>query len=229
MDVTGTFSTAPAKSVVLADTQTLSRRGTRLLLEARGFVVAGETPNGSDAVQMAGDLQPDAFITDLDLRILPGLEAIRQVRRVSPRTAILVLTQTEMCPSVVGAVRAGATGYVLRNSDPEEFCRALDSVILGDMYLCPRVAKHLAPGHCTHLEVEDCHGLGCLTARELQTARLVAEGYSSPQISGLMNISPATADRHRANIMKKLDLHSVSALVLFAVRCGLIDTQKASA
>lgn len=216
-------------SVVLSDAQSLSRRGTRLLLERQGYRVVGETDNGSEAVTLADRLQPDVLITDLDLGAVPGLEVIRQVRRASPSTAILVLTETQMCPSVVGAMQGGARGYVLRTSDPDEFLRALDAVAHGDMYICPRVARHLAAARCSDAEKEDCRGLGCLTSRELQTTRLVAEGFSSPQIAGMMGISAATVDRHRANIMRKLGVHSVSALVLFAVRCGLVDIHRASA
>jgi DNA-binding NarL/FixJ family response regulator len=214
---------------VLADAQPITRQGTRLLLESKGHTVVGETPNGSRAVQLADTLQPDAMVIDLELDVLPGLETIRQVKRVSPNTAILVLTQVEACASVIGAMRAGAGGYVLRSCDTDEFAQALDAVIHGDTYVCPRAAGHLVPGRCSVGDDEDCCRLACLTARELQITRLVTQGYSSPQIAGMLGITAATADRHRANIMRKLNVHSVSAVVLFAVRSGLVDVHRASA
>lgn len=217
------------RTVVLADSQALSRQGVRLLLEREGFTVCGETENGCQAVQLADQLQPNLLITDLDLEMLPGLEVIRQVRRASPTTAILVLTQIETCASVIGAVRAGAQGYCLRTSDADEFHRALEAVTHGDMYVCPRVAKHLVPGRCSCDESQDCQGINCLTGRELQVIKLVAQGYSSPQIAGLLDLSPATVDRHRANVMQKLSLHSVPALVLFAARSGLVDLKRVPA
>lgn len=225
----GSTSTS-GRTVVLADRELLSRHCTRLLLEQWGYAVVAETDDGSKAVEIVDQLQPDLLVADLDLSLLPGLEVIRLVRRQSPRTAVLVLTQVDACASVIGAVKAGATGYCLRTGSPEEFSRAIDALLHGDMYVCPRVAKHLVPGRCECSETAaDCRGLDCLTGREVQILKLVAEGYSSPQIGGLLDLSAATVDRHRANLMQKLNLHSVSALVLFAARCGVVDLHRVSA
>lgn len=225
------MATAPARSrtVLLADREPLTRQGTRLLLEAAGYTVLSETADGEKAIDLADRYQPDLFVTDLNLEVLPGLEAIRQIRRTSPHTAVLVLTSVEACPSVIGAVRAGAHGYCLRSGELDEFQRALEAVSHGDMYVCPRVARHLVPGRCAASENNDCKGLSCLTSREVQIIKLVAEGHSSPQIAGMLDLAPATVDRHRANLMQKLNMHSVPALVLFAVRCGLVDLKRASA
>ena len=218
------------RTAVLADGQAISRCGTRLLLEQAGLSVAGETDSGVEAVRLVDQLQPDVLITDLDLEVLPGLEVIRQVRRASPATAVLVLTEVDACAGVIGAVKAGATGYCLRRSSVEEFRCALDALSHGDMYVCPRVAKHLVPGRCVCVETQaDCQGLDCLTGREMQIVKLVAQGHSSPQIAGMLDLSAATVDRHRANLMQKLNLHSVPGLVLFAVRCGLVDLKRATA
>ncbi len=222
-------SRAVKHTVVLADRQALCRRGLRMLLESEGLQVVVDTSSGQDAVEQADRRQPDLLVLDLDLEVLPGLEVIRQVRRSSPATRILVLTQVEACASVIGAVRAGAQGYCLRSSSPEEFLRALDAVVHGDMFVAPRVARHLVACHCSDEDLRDGQCVQCLTGREVQIVKLVAEGFSSPQIGTMLNLSPATVDRHRANLMQKLGLHSVPALVLFAVRTGLVDPRKVPA
>lgn len=216
-------------TILIADSQALSRCGLRMLLERAGYVIVGEAGDGAEAADLADQLQPDVFVIDLDLDLLPGLEAVRKVRRLSPKTAVMVLTQVEACASVVGAIRAGAMGYCLRSAEPDEFLRALEAVCHGDMYICPRLAKFLVPGRCVGLDAQDCQGLSCLTDRELQIVKLVAEGHSSPDIAALLELSSATVDRHRANLMQKLGVHSVPHLVLFAARSGLVDLNRNSA
>jgi len=217
-----------ARSVFLADAQPITREGTRLVVQGLGYTVVAETPNGSEAVQLADRFQPDAMVTDLRLDLLGGLEAIRQVKRVSPRTAVVVLTQVEACDSVVGAMRAGASGYVLRSCQTDEFARALDAAIHGDTYVCPRAAGRLLSGRSAS-DGEDCRNPACLTAREVQITRLVTGGFRSPQVASMLGVAVATVNRHRANIMRKLNVQSVSAMVLFAVRRGLVDVHRASA
>lgn len=210
--------------ILIADDHTLIRQGLRKILESHaGWEVVGEAGDGRTAVSMAIELKPDVVLMDIAMPRLNGVEAIQQIARRASGTRVLVLSMYADEAYVTRAVRAGALGYLLKDSADEDLIRAVTAVAQGKSFFNPSVAKIILddynrqvhqPGVTDRFET--------LSEREREVFQLVAEGHSSKQIADLLNISPATVETHRAHIMQKLELHSTAELVLAAARRGIV-------
>lgn len=210
--------------ILLADDHTLLRQGLRRILESHtGMEVVAEAGSGSEAVRLAEEHQPDVAIVDVAMKELNGIEAAAQIARCSPQTAVLMLSMHTDERYVLRSIRAGARGYLLKDSVEEDLIRAIQLVQRGTAFFSPAVARVFHEGHMRRkgaLEVDDRFDL--LTGRERQIYQLLAEGNSNKEIAVLLGLSLHTVETHRAHIMEKLDVHTTAELVLSAVRRGLV-------
>ena len=210
--------------ILLADDHTLMRQGLRQILEQHAdFEVVAEANSGLEAVEMVERFHPDIAIVDIAMKELNGIEATAQIVKNSPRTLVVILSMYSDERYVMRAVKAGARGYVLKNSAGDELVRALHRIQRGWAFFSPAVAKLFAeevPRIKNGEGVEDRYEL--LTERERQIYQLLAEGNSNKEIAGRLNLSLHTVETHRWRIMEKLDLHGTAELVLSAVRRGLV-------
>ena len=205
--------------VLLAEDHQIVRQGLRALLERAGHSVVGEAADGREACELAQKLQPNVAVLDLAMPLLNGLDAIGEIRRVSPNTVTILLTMYTDRPYVLQALQAGAKGYVLKTQAADDLVRAIQEVRRGAVYLSPGVAVGLVDAY----PANDEESRKPLTARERQILQLVAEGKTTKAIAELLGISFKTAESHRTRIMKKTDIHETAGLVRYAVRRGLIQ------
>jgi DNA-binding NarL/FixJ family response regulator len=205
--------------VLLADDHAIVRNGIKHILVQEGFSVVGEASNGRDAVQMTKELVPDVAILDFSMPLLNGIDAARQIRDVSPRTKILLLTMYKDEPYVLRALRAGINGYVLKTQAVADLVQAIRSILHGGLYLSPVISESVVKAALTQSNQE----LDPLTPREREVLQLIAEGKSNKQISQDLGMSVKTVDSHRRNLMVKLDIHETAGLVRYAIRTGLIS------
>jgi len=210
--------------VLLADDHRLMRSGLRLVIERHPeFSVVGEADDGRQAVAMAESLKPDAIVMDIGMPNLNGIEAARQIAGLHPEIAIVMLSMHSDEGYVLRALKAGARGYLLKDSAEEDLTRAIEAVRDGKSFFSPAVSKVLLQDYMRKLQragAEDSYDL--LSGREREVLQLVAEGKSSKEIAGLLNLSTYTVETHRSNIMQKLNLKGIPELILYAVRKGLI-------
>ena len=219
----------PRIRVLVADDHTIVRKGICALLATEsGFEVVGEAQDGRQAVAEAQRLQPDVILMDLVMPCMDGLEATRRIIACQPGTRILVLTSFAGDDKVFPAIKAGALGYLLKDSRPEELMQAIHQVYHGDASLHPSIARKLLRE--LSAPAERGPDLDSLTEREIQVLQLVAQGQSNREISALLSISDATVRTHVSNILAKLNLCSRTQAALYALREGLAplpDTHKA--
>ena len=210
--------------ILLADDHTLMRQGLRYLLESHAeFEVVAEASSGIEAVEAARQQKPDVAVVDIAMKELNGIEATSQILKHSPLTAVLILSMYCDERYVLGAVRAGARGYLLKNSAGEELFQAIHDLQRGKVCFSAAVAAVLRDAVARLRDtdgVNDCFDL--LTSRERQINQLLAEGNSNKEIANRLNLSLITVETHRWRIMEKLDLHSSDDLVLNAVRRGIV-------
>ena len=210
-------------SIVIAEDENITRYGIKLILEsASDFKLLGEAEDGQKAVTLVRELQPDILLLDLKLPKLMGFDVARQVKQFVPRTRILVLSSHDTDIYVKEAMQSGADGYVLKGSLPEVLFKALREVSEGRKFLCPPLSKQPIGGKSGNANTLDL--FDALTSRERLVLQLAAEGLSSAEIGSKLHISPRTVETHRANLMRKLELHSQTELVLFAIRRGIVST-----
>ena len=210
--------------IVIADDHTLFRQGLRKILEEKPeWTIVAEAGDGREAIRQVAEMQPDIVILDLSMQLLNGMEAARQIARRSPQTRVLILSMHSEDAYVAQALRAGASGYLLKDSAAQDLITAISAIAEGKSFFSPRVAKVMLDGYLKHLPEQ---GVGdryeLLSEREREVFQLVAEGRSSKDIAALLSVSPSTIETHRAHVMQKLDLHNTAELVLFAARRGLI-------
>ena len=209
--------------ILLADDHAMLRDGVRMVLEAHpGFEVVGAADNGQDAVRLAEELQPDIAVLDVAMPEINGLEATRAIREACPNTAIVILSMHEGEEYLREALRAGASGYVLKRAAAKELVGAIQAVRRGESYLDPALTRTLISDYVRQVERSD-ETPDSLTDRELEVLTLVAEGLTNRQIALKLNISIKTVQTHRANLMDKLNLHDRTELVRYAIRRGLIQ------
>jgi two-component system, NarL family, response regulator NreC len=206
-------------NLLVADGHAMFRDGLQALLERGGHQVVGAACDGRDAVRLARESAPDIALLDLDMPVLNGVEAARQIARRSPATAIIMLTGVEDDARVIDALRAGARGYVLKAQCGDDLLGAIAEVARGAMYLSPGVSRGVVDACLSG----DPPPVDPLTEREREVLQLVAEGLSTREIADLLAVSIKTAESHRTRLMRKLDLHNVAGLVRYAVRRGLIQ------
>ncbi len=212
--------------ILLADDHVLFRAGARRILEEQpDFTVVAETSSGLEAVSIARLQEPDVAILDIGMKELNGVEATAQIVAHSPRTGVLILSMHSDERYVVRAVRAGAKGYLLKDSVENGLIEAVQHISDGHPYFSAAVAKILRDRQARDPRLHDIDDLyESLTERERQLYHLLAEGQSSKEIAARLGISIHTVETHRTRIMEKLRIHSMAELVLGAVRRGLICT-----
>lgn len=210
--------------VVIAEDHTILREGLKALLGSDpDLEICGEADNGKDAIKLVQRLNPDIILMDLSMPRIHGLEAIREIRKTNPTTKILVLTVHDDEEYISATLRSGASGYVLKNDSYNELLSSIKTVLRGKPYLSPAISQTIIQGYLDGKKSDNLRtGYETLTARERETLKLIAEGVRNKDIAEFMGISSKTAEKHRSNLMKKLDLHSVSAITAFAAKKGLI-------
>ncbi|MEI6776159.1 MAG: response regulator transcription factor [Chloroflexales bacterium] len=206
-------------TIVLADDHPIVRQGIRTLLTAEpGYQVVGESADGLAAVRLVEQLQPAVLVVDLMMPGINGLEVTRRVCALPSPPQVIVLSMHADEVYVLDALRNGAAAYVLKENDTAQLISAVRAVVSGQRYLSPPLSEraidsYLRQSHATPLDAFDL-----LTMREREVLQLVAAGRTSPEIAAHLNISPRTAETHRANLMRKLGLHSQAELVRYAVQ-----------
>jgi len=212
--------------ILIADDHDLMRRGLRDLLEAQpGYEVCGEADKGRDAVAKAEQLRPDVVIIDVCMPELNGIEATRQIRKASPRTEVLVLSVHHSDQMIREVLDAGARGFMAKSDSDTDLLRAIEALGNHKPFFTSYATELLlgrygSDGAQTPVDMLPGERL---TSREREIIQLLAEGRTSKEIAGVLNISAKTAETHRANIMRKLDFHSVGEIVRYAVRNQIID------
>lgn len=213
----------PPLRILVADDHQVVRTGLRALLESKtGWQVCAEAANGREAVEKANECQPDVAVLDIGMPLLNGVEATRQIRKMSPNTEILILTMHDSEHMIQGVLEAGAHGYVLKDDADRNLIAAVEALRRHRPYLSSRVSQAVskaAPSHGGGIE----RPARRLTPREREIVQLLAEGKSNKEIATYLNISVKTAETHRANIMLKLNFHSVTELVRYAVKNKIIQ------
>jgi two-component system response regulator NreC len=209
--------------VLLAEDHTIVRQGIASLLKAESDMeVVGEASNGLEAIELTQKLVPDVVLMDIGMRHLNGLEATREIKKLSPSVKVLVLTMYDNEEWIFQILRAGASGYLIKDSAMTDLTSALRSVYQGDSYLSPSISKKVIEEYIRKAELGEKKGIeDLLSCREKEILQLMAEGNSVPQISSLLCISKKTVEAHKTHIMEKLNIHDKVGLINYAIRTGL--------
>jgi DNA-binding NarL/FixJ family response regulator len=211
--------------VLLAEDHTIVRKGLLALLDSEaGIEVIGEAQDGREAVARAEQLRPDVVLMDITMPVLNGLEATRQIKKRFPEVKVLILTVHSDDEYIRQILRAGASGYLVKQAAPHELISAIEAIQRGESYLSPSVSKKVVDGYVQYsagAEEEDSYER--LTGREREVLQLIAEGSSTRDIAQMLDLSVKTAETHRARIMDKLDIHSTAELTQYAIRKGVIS------
>ena len=211
---------------LLADDHTLVRAGIRALLrEIEGVTIVAEAENGRDAVALAKSELPDLAILDVSMKELNGIEAAAQIRAVSPGTKVLILSMHTTADFVRRALRAGAAGYIVKDSAPLELTLAVEALLRGETYVSSRVSKGLVSDLVAGGSGAAQSSLESLTPRQREILQLIAEGKSTKEIAFLIDVSIKTVETHRAALMDRLGIHDIAGLVVYAVQKGLISIE----
>ena len=210
--------------ILLADDHRVVRQGLRRVLEDRlDWEVVAEAGDGREAVRLAEEVKPDVAIIDVAMPLLNGIETTRQIARKAPATRILVLSMHSDEAYVNQILKAGATGYLLKDSADVDLLQAVDAVSKGKSFFSPAIAKVMLDDYVRQLADKGITDrFESLSEREREIFQLIAEGKANKEMAVLLSISPSTVETHRARIMEKLDLHSAAEIVLYAVRRGVI-------
>lgn len=205
--------------VLLADDHMIVRQGLMALLDKEGVVVVGEAADGQQAVTMVAEHKPDVAVLDLAMPLLNGLDAAREILKMSTRTKPMLLTMHTEDHYVLEALRAGVRGYVMKNHSREDLVRAITQVAHGELYLSPGISQVVVQAYLnkSHFSSDP------LSGRERQVLQLVAEGNTTKKVAVLLGLSVKTAESHRTRIMEKLDIHETAGLVRYAIRRGIIQ------
>lgn len=206
--------------VLVADDHEIVRRGLRGLLEAEGYEVVGEAGDGQVAVELAGRLAPDIAILDITMPRLNGLEAARRIKALSPSTEMLILSMHCSEQMVAQVLKSGARGYILKSDAANCLIMAVDALRAHRPYFTGEVSRQLLDAYVTEPPAAGTSGRG-LTGREQEIVQLLAEGKSNKEVAGILDLSVKTVETHRSNIMRKLELHSLSDLIHYALRNNL--------
>jgi DNA-binding NarL/FixJ family response regulator len=206
--------------ILLADDHALVRQGFRMILDAQSDMeVLGEAANGREAIELGEKLQPDVVVMDVAMPELNGIEATRRLIASSPRTRVLALSMHKDSAYVREILRAGARGYLLKDSNEADLLAAVRAVAKGEGYLSPGVSDAVLTDYRRHVT----DPLDLLTSREREVLQLIAEGKTNKEIATSLTLSVYTVEAHRGRVMEKLNLHSTGELVRFALLSGLID------
>jgi RNA polymerase sigma factor (sigma-70 family) len=213
--------------IVLAEDHTILREGLKSLLSSsQDFEVIGEAADGREAIRCVEKLKPDLILIDLSMPRMNGMEAIREIRRISKEVKILVLTVHKSEEYVLATFKAGADGYVLKDATHEELLMAIQSVLKGRNYISPEISEKVLEGYLEgRKRLKSQTAWETLTSREREILKLIAEGYKNKEIAEELCISVKTVEKHRSNLMEKLNLHNVQALTAFAIEKGLVTKE----
>jgi len=213
--------------IVLVEDHTILREGVKSLLSSsQDFEVIGEAADGREAIRCVEKLKPDLILIDLSMPRMNGMEAIREIRRLSKEVKILVLTVHKSEEYVLATFKAGADGYVLKEATHEELLMAIKSVLKGKNYISPEISEKVLEGYLEgRKRLKSQTSWETLTPREREILKLIAEGYKNKEIAEELCISVKTVEKHRSNIMEKLNLHNVQALTAFAIEKGLVTRE----
>jgi DNA-binding NarL/FixJ family response regulator len=212
------------KKIVIAEDQTIVRKGLRSLLESEDNIeVVAEAADGLEAIRCVEQYSPDLLLLDLAMPKMSGLSALKDIKERFKNTRILVLTFHTSEEYILEAFGNGADGYCLKNDTHSELLTAINSLLAGKSFISPSVSEKVLEGYLEgRQKLKKETSWESLTKREKEVLKLVGEGYSSVEIGGMLNISPKTVDKHRSNIMNKLNLHTASALTAYAIGKGLV-------
>ena len=210
-------------TVLLADDHPIVRQGLRHLFDAQpDMKIVGEASDGLQVVQLAEKFKPSVLILDIMMPGLNGLEVLRQVKERSPESCCIVLSMQSADVYVVEALKAGALGYVLKETGPSELLNAVQQVIQGQRYLSPKISERLIDVLIQTTETVPADPYQSLTNREREVLQMAAEGLTSSEIAKRLSISPRTAELHRGRMMNKLGLHNQTELIRYALKRGIL-------
>jgi DNA-binding NarL/FixJ family response regulator len=215
------------RRILLADDHALFRAGMRSLLRVLPDVeVVAEAGNGREAVELARQHHPDLVVMDISMKELNGLDATLRIKTETPGIQVIILSMHDSEDFVARALRAGASGYLLKDSAEPELELALNAVLRGETYLSPRVSKHVVDAFVERADASSPSPDSQLTARQREILQLLAEGHGTKEVAYRLGVSIKTVESHRAQIMKRLDIWDVPGLVRYAIRSGLVSLDK---
>jgi len=214
-----------AYPIVIAEDHQLFRDGLKSMLNKRDDIeVIGEAEDGIEAVKLIRKLKPDLVLLDLSMPKMGGISVLKDVKRELPDTRILLLTIHEADQYVLEAFEAGADGYCIKDSSRQELMLAIDSVLQGKTYISPGISDQVMEGFLSNRKrLKEKTSWDTVTQREREVLKLLAEGHSNKEIGELLHISVKTVEKHRANLIDKLDLHNVAKLTAYAIKQGLVE------
>lgn len=212
------------RKIVIAEDQTIVRKGLRSLLESEDNIeIIAEARDGLETIKCVEQYSPDLVLLDLAMPRMSGLSALKDIKELFKSTKILVLTFHTSEEYILEAFGSGADGYCLKNDTHNELLTAINSLLAGKSYISPSVSGKVLEGYLEgRRKLKKETSWESLTKREKEVLKLVGESHSSVEIGEVLNISPKTLDKHRSNIMNKLNLHSASALTAYAIEKGLV-------
>ncbi|RPI74123.1 MAG: DNA-binding response regulator [Desulfobacteraceae bacterium] len=210
--------------IVIAEDHTILREGLRALLSSHpNLEIVGEARDGQEAIRAVEKHRPDLILIDLSMPRMNGLEALAEIKKQHPETKVVVLTVHKTEEYVLAALKRGANGYVLKDADHAELRLALDQVLTGKRYLSPGISQQVIEGYLEgRKQPKTGSAWESLTDREREVLKLIAEGYKNKEIADFLFISLKTVEKHRTNLMNKLDLHNTAALTSLAIEKGLV-------
>ena len=210
--------------VLVADDHALFRAGVRKLLQSfEGVEVVGEAGDGQEALELSGAQRPDVLLMDIGMPRLNGVEAAARLTREGSRPRVIILSMHTSEEHVLRAIRAGAAGYLLKDAKPPELEAAVRAVARGEIYLSPAISRYVVQD--VRRGGGESGPLDRLTPRQREVLQLIAEGNTTKAIASRLGLSVKTVETHRAQLMERLDVHDVAALVRLAVRLGLVESE----
>ena len=213
--------------VFIVEDHRLFREGLKSMLNKREDVeLVGEAEDGLEAVSRIRKVKPELVLLDLSMPKMGGISVMKEVKRELPETRILALTIHEADQYVLEAFEAGADGYCIKDASRKELMLAIDSLLNGKTYISPGISDKVMEGYISgRKKLKESSRWDTVTQREREVLKLLAEGYTNKDIAGFLNISVKTVEKHRANLIDKLDLHNIAQLTAFAIENGLVETK----
>jgi len=215
--------------ILLADDHHVIRSGLQALFKReKEIAIVGEASDGDQAVQLAKQLKPDVALLDISMPAMSGLDATRRIKEQHPDIKVIILTIHENESYVYQMIRAGANGYLLKNTDKNELLEAIRTVMAGEQFFSPGISRMMVDEHFKR--VQQGHGdihptIQNLTSREVEVLRHIAQGHTNKEIADMLSISVRTVNSHRTNLMRKLNIHETAGLTRFAVQQGIVDVK----
>jgi two-component system response regulator NreC len=213
-------------TILLADDHTVVRQGMAKLLEGEGNLkVIGEARDGREAVSKVEQLKPNVVLMDISMPLLNGIEATRQIKKISPQTKVIILSMHSHDRFIGELLTLGASGYLVKDSTGADIIMAINAAMKGDTYLSPSISRMVVENYVSSKKVKSTREelYSKLSNREREVFQMIAEGRSTKEISQLLFVSISTVKTHRSHIMEKLQMDSLSQLILFAIELGIVE------